>query len=508
LIAMITSRREFLGGVGSTLGRAALGFALMRQLGIAEESALALSERLRFGALDPLVDLMQETPADALMPILVNKLRSGTRLEDLVGAGALANARAYGGTNYNGYHTLMAMMPSYEMALALPAPYSALPVLKVLHRNARFFQETGRAKTDALEPLAIADAHGDLVQSIRSRDLPKAEQCLAAVDGRSPALAYEELQHAVRDDMNVHRVVLAWRAFDLLRVTGTDQSLTMLRQSVRFCIDENSARVSRGQPPSEITTILPELMAKHALEKHELGRRVATSADIERWSDALYGADRANAAAAAAQALADGYDSRGICEAMSLAAVRLLLHDPGRAAEEPGKPVGSVHGASIGVHASDAANAWRRIAFTGSAPNHFANIIAGAYHTAGQSSRMSAEPFDHDAEPCTKSDPADLRAEIDARIRARDQKHACRATRRYCELGHSSPELFALLLGFAVSEDGALHAEKYFRTATEEHAAARDEFKPLYLVALTRVMASQQGFPAPGVEETRKLLSA
>jgi hypothetical protein len=61
---------------------------------------------------------------------------------------------------------------------------------------------------------------------------------------------------------------------------------------------------------------------------------------------------------------------------------------------------------------------------------------------------------------------------------------------------------------FAVEEDGALHAEKYFVTAQEEHAAARPAHRAQYLVALTRVMASGYGFAAPGCEEARKLLTA
>src|SRR5262245_29119145 len=135
-----TNRREFLGGTGGTIGGAALGFALAQRLGFAEALARSARERLRFGALDPLVDLVQGTPADDLLPLLVQRLRGGTSLSDLVAAGALANARAHGGTNYNGYHALMAMMPSFEMAAQMPAPYGALPVLKVLHRN-----EIGRA---------------------------------------------------------------------------------------------------------------------------------------------------------------------------------------------------------------------------------------------------------------------------------------------------------------------------------------------------------------------------
>ena len=80
------SRREFLGGIGKSMGSAAVGFALAERLGFAETLARIAPERLRFGALDPLVDLMQATPADALQPLLVQRLRSGTSLADLVGA--------------------------------------------------------------------------------------------------------------------------------------------------------------------------------------------------------------------------------------------------------------------------------------------------------------------------------------------------------------------------------------------------------------------------------------
>ncbi len=504
---MTTSRRVFLGGIGATLGYAAVGFAFADRMGFAHALSARTRERLRFGALDPLVDLMQETPADALLPLLVQKLRAGTPLSDLVAAGALANARALGGTNYDGYHALMALMPSYEMASQMPAPYGPLPVLKVLHRNARFIQAAGASKSDALEPLEGVANEAGLVANLRARDLPHAETSLAASQSRSRARAYEELQTVVRDDMNVHRVVLSWRAHDLLRLTGQEQDLTMLRQSVRFCIDEDG-RPSRDPGSIEFRALLPELMEKHGLNAREKGQRAADEAWIERLGDTFFANDRPAAARAAASALAEGFDPEDVGAALSLASTRLLLHDGGQTTASKGKPVGSVHGASVGVHASDAANAWKHIARVGSSQNAFASLIAGSYHTAGQSNGMSALPHDHDGEPCTKSDPAALRSEIDACIRARDQKSASIATRRYCELKHPPADLFALLLGFAVSEDGALHAEKYFRTAQEEHASARPRHKALYLVALTRVMASHQGFPAPGCEEARKLLTA
>jgi hypothetical protein len=402
----------------------------------------------------------------------------------------------------------MAMMPSFEMSAQMPAPYGALPVLKVLHRNARFLQEMGFATKDSLEPLDGAAAGEDLVRNVRERDLQKAEKSFASLESRSPSQAYEELQTVVRDDMNVHRVVLSWRSYDLLRLTGQDQAATMLRQSVRFCIDEDGSRASRGAGPNEFVALLPKLMEEHGLNAREIGKRAGDDGWVEKLTDTIFASDRATAATTVAQALAEGFDPEDVGAAMSLAATRLLLNDPGLTQESPGKPLGSVHGASVGVHASDSANAWRHIARVGSARNAFATMIAGAYHTAGQSDHVGTQPNDHDAEACSKTDPAALRTEIEGRIRARDQKGACQAARRYCELGHSPEELFGLLLPFAVSEDGALHAEKYFRTAQEEHSKARAAHRALYLVALTRVMASHYGFPAPGYEEARKLLSS
>ncbi|MSR63618.1 MAG: hypothetical protein EXS08_14370 [Planctomycetes bacterium] len=490
----------------------ALGCALAQRLGFAETLVKIAPERLRFGALDPLVDLLQETQADALLPLLVQRMRAGTPLSELVAAGALANARAHGGTYYNGYHALMALMPSYEMAAQMPAPYGALPVLKVLHRNARFCQESGHTQVDSLAPLDSAVRPGgaaELVESVRARDLARAEHSLAALesgDDATRARAYEELQSVVRDDMNVHRVVLSWRAYDLLRLTGPEHALTMLRQSVRFCIDEDAERAKRGQAPDEIRALLPELMEQHGLARRERGQRKADEAWLERLADTVFSAERAVAGRAVAAALAEGFAAEDVGAALSLAATRLLLNDPGRTQAEAGKPIGSVHGASVGVHASDAANAWRHIARVGSVANACASLIAGAYHTAGQSGPLVAH--DHEAEPCTKAEPAALLAEIDARIRASDQQGACQAARRYCALGHAPEQLFALLLPFAVSEDGALHAEKYFRTAQDEHSSARPAHRPLYLVALTRVMASHYGFPAPGCEEARKLLAS
>jgi hypothetical protein len=77
---------------------------------------------------------------------------------------------------------------------------------------------------------------------------------------------------------------------------------------------------------------------------------------------------------------------------------------------------------------------------------------------------------------------------------------------RLGESGAEPREVFDLLLGFAVSEDGALHAEKYYRTVREDFAATRPAFRWRHVVALARVTASEYGRPAPGYAEACGLL--
>ena len=76
-------RREFLANVGRGMLVATVGPALAQDLGLAS-SALAdgADGHLRFGPMEPLVTLMQETPADRLLPIVVERLKGGVDLRD------------------------------------------------------------------------------------------------------------------------------------------------------------------------------------------------------------------------------------------------------------------------------------------------------------------------------------------------------------------------------------------------------------------------------------------
>src|SRR5437867_9563378 len=163
------TRREFLADVGRGMLVATVGCGMANDLGLAPAFAADVPDMLDFGSLEPLVRFMQETPADKLLPALATKLNSGADLRRLVAAGALANARTFGGEDYVGFHTMMALAPALHMARELPEALQPLPVFKVLYRNTNRIQERGGRKEEVLHPvkpaaLSAGHASGELLR--------------------------------------------------------------------------------------------------------------------------------------------------------------------------------------------------------------------------------------------------------------------------------------------------------------------------------------------------------
>jgi len=513
------TRREFLADVGRGMLIATVGYELAGELGLGSALAGEATDTLSFGSLEPLVCLMQETPADRLLPALVKKLHSGTELRRLTAAAALANARTFGGEDYVGFHTMMALAPSLHMAQELPTEQQPLPVFKVLYRNTTRIQERGGRKEEvlhAIKPgtLSAGREGGELLrEAVRSRNVTDAEQTFAALAQQSPEDAFNQLLYAVQDDTEVHRVVLPYRAWDLLGLIGKDQAHTLLRQSVRYCVKAEAGQRSaaRDQP----RTLLPKLLEEHKLLGRSPGERKAEDHWVEQFSETVFKSTPEQAAGAAAAALAEGMSPADIGEALTLAANQLVLRDLGRAPREEsvGKPPGSVHGDSIGVHACDSANAWRNMARVSNPRNCFSSLILGAFQVAldrtargGDFLNWQPLPLARHVDLVKNTEPAALLREAEEAIRGNLQAKVTAVIQRYGELGHAPRPIFDLLLRYAVSEDGALHAEKFYRTVSEEFAATRPAYRWRHLLALARVTASEFGRPAAGMAEARALL--
>ena len=517
------TRRGFLGNVGRGMLVASVGFGTAFDMGLTPAWAddNDSGERLAFGGLEPLVGLMQETPIRNLVPVLVEKLRAGMELKDLVAAAALANARTFGGEDYVGFHTLMALAPAYHMARELPDDRRALPIIKVLYRNTNRIQEHGGRASEVLhkvKPNVLSAGHDSgeaLRDAVRRKDMNEAERTFAAIAAAvSPDEAFNSLLVAVEDNTEVHRVVLPYRAWELLDVVGKEQAHTMLRQSVRYCV--RSERDWTHNPEiDEPRTLLPRLFDQHRLPTTSPGTKRPGDEWVAGLCKTIFESSPPAAADAVAAALAEGIDPADIGEAIALAANQLVLRDAGRPERwaSPGKPPGSVHGDSIGVHASDAVNAWRNMARVVNPRNAAACLILAGYEVARDRQGRDADfrkwtprPLADVLEAVKATDSKRLLAEVESAIQANQQEIASAVVHRYGTLGHDPAPVFALLLKYAVSEDGALHAEKYYRTVREEFTSTRPAFRWRQLVALARVTASECGRPAPGYREACELL--
>jgi len=301
--------------------------------------------------------------------------------------------------------------------------------------------------------------------------------------------------------------------FDLI---GKEQAHTLLRQSVRLCVKEERDRIKRGWSEPTIRAILPKVLDQHRLVGRSLGRRKPEDAWVLELNQTINTSTQKQAADAIGAALAEGMDPEAVGEAISLAANQLVLRSTSS----------RTHGNSLGVHGSDATNAWRNIARLTGQRNAAASLIVAAYHVAGQGQKVrahdrgknaqagGADPLARFRDKLTQKDPSALLRKTEEAIRANDQSLASAAILRYGELGHPTRPVFDLMLGFVVSEDGRLHSEKYYRTVTEEFAATRPAFRWRHLVGLARVTASMHGYDrkdshghrAPGYEQACKLL--
>lgn len=512
----IEDRRRFLQNLGSAAFLATLGSTAFDLGLVSKVSAEDGNERLDFGDLEPIVAWMQETPVDRLQPSLVKKLQEGMPLKTLIAGAALANARTFGGEDYIGFHTFMALSPALAMARLMPAGSEALPILKVLYRNTSRIHEFGGRSAEVLHSVSssagsIASSPSALRELVYHKSTLQAEQLLASHMAQDSQGGLEALLPTIHDHVEVHRTVLPFRAWEMREIVGEEHALTLLRQSLRYCIR------AAAQPPSQEASVQSRLIAQlfdqYRLEDISVGTRRADDARVEQLSQSIDKSSPEDAATAVAEAIAAGMDPRDIGEAISLSASLLVLRDGGRLPqwEDRLKLAGSVHGDSVGVHASDAANAWRQLAMVSQRRNQFACLIVGAWQVARDrlaSPNLLSDPLPVpiQGQRIDGADAASLLAQLDEAIQNRLQGQATAVVAKYCQQLLPVNELFARLVRYAVSEDGALHAEKYFHTVWTDYHATRPSLQCRHLIALARVTASEYGRPAAGQEEARALL--
>jgi hypothetical protein len=511
------NRRRFLNDVGRGMLAAGVGTALASELGFSNAFADSESDTIDCGEYTRLVELMRNTPADQLQPVLAGMLKNQqTDLRQLTAAGALANAVTFGGCDYVGFHTAMALLPALAMSEQLESARRPLPVLKVLYRNALQIQAVGGASHTVLRALDMAASEEhvheaevglEIQQACRERNVDEGEKLLASL-GANPLDSFNALQPAIQDDLNVHRFVFAHRTYGLVGLLGDKYAHALLRQCVRLCADHERMRVESKQGDSPIRAALPRLLDQYRLVGRSFGKRDPGDDEISALCNAIYDNAGEGAAEIVAGALVDGIDPECIGEALSLASNQYVLR---QRAEN-----WRTHGDAAGVHSTDATNAWRNMLRT-AAPHYVASgLIVAAYHVGVQSAPFSSPevPLEEHLAQLKKTDAASLLWEAEDAIRNNDQYRAAASIHAYGQHGYPEDPVFALMLKYAVSEDGRLHGEKYYHTVKEEFSTIRPAFRWRQLVGLARVTASgygynredKAGFRAAGYEQACDLL--
>ncbi len=517
-------RRTFLSDVGQGMLVAGLGSALALDLGLAPAEAAEIPNDLRFGDLEPLVGFLQDTPKEKIIAAVVGKLNDGTTLKAMTAAAALANARTFGGENYFGFHIFMAIAPTYAMAAELPKERAALPLLKVLYRNAHYMQEVGGRKNEVLHaiiPATAADPDA-LRKAVNTGDRTKAEELLAA-SGKTPADFLNAVLGSVEDNHDVHSAVMPWRAYSVLDFVGTEHAVTLFRQSVRQCAKSCESQKGRETPMTAARALVPKLLEKHVLPRAKPGEKIAEDSWVETFGELILNSTPEQAGEAVAMAFAEGIVAESIGEAISLAANQLVLRqvETWEGRNTHGR---RTHGDSPGVHASDTTNAWRNMARVGSPRHRAAGLILAAMDSArshswtqpDKSSGYHKAPYPRaeDLKLVKATDAKDLLKELDGAIRENNQLRAMALAHAYGEQKLDVRAISDLLLQYAISEDGRLHSEKYYRTVQEEFQTTRPAFRWRQITALARVTASMYGFNqfdkkegrAPGYEDACRLL--
>ena len=121
----------------------------------------------------------------------------------------------------------------------------------------------------------------------RKVDVARGEKLLAGVGG-SPLDAFNALQPAIQDDLNVHRFVFAHRTYGLVGLLGEEYSYSMLRECVRLCRRSRTRTHQAQSCRVSHSALVPELLDQYKLDGKKTGKRDPGDAAVNDLCLAIY----------------------------------------------------------------------------------------------------------------------------------------------------------------------------------------------------------------------------
>ena len=275
------------------------------------------------------------------------------------------------------------------MSRELPEAQRPLPVVKVLHRNTSRIQESGGRSHEVLHPVAPAtlspgQSGGEVLrEAVRAKDMAAAEKTFAALAARGTGRGVQRppLRRAGQHRGPPHRASLPRLGPALADRPGAcpyaccgSRFTTASRASA-----SGSTRPSRTSRASSCPSCSTSITWWQAAGARAGRRRLGRSPEPDDFRGHRRASRRRRGRGAGR-----GHGSR--CDRRGHLAGRQPAYParrrPQASEAQQNKPVGSVHGDSIGVHACDSANAWRNMAKVSNPRNTVACLILGAYQVA------------------------------------------------------------------------------------------------------------------------------
>src|SRR5262249_28826572 len=154
-------------------------------------------------------------------------------------------------------------------------------------------QEHGGRNSEVLHKVAAAPAPEGRVagealrEAVRNKDADAAERMFAGLASGNAEDAFNHLLIMVQDHADVHRVVLPYRAWDLLGIIGKEQAHTLLRQSVRYCLKAETTwrHDEKWNEPREVLT---KMFDEYKLAGMTPGTRRAEDAWVDQLSQTIF----------------------------------------------------------------------------------------------------------------------------------------------------------------------------------------------------------------------------
>ena len=460
--------------------------------------------------IEPLVQFVEDTSPDRIVPETYDKLRSGTPVKEMLLASGLAVIRSSDlppGHHGGPLHPISGLHAVHNTSARLPDDYALMPVVQHVALSNKHIHAPamGPFILPEAEPVCVNDSMEETLASWqyhlgRGEFHASDHYFLYFWQQMAPMQVLDRLLEVAipknrLDDHNFLFPVFTWRALEYF---GWDYAKYLARPAVRY--------VTRPPAPPYMTDV-DDLIAEHGLLQREL--RVETGEDetpaIEALRDAIGQCDKFNRIPGLlARALADGLSLQGTGEAMSLGGSLLFLRS------QTGNP--------MDVHINTGANARRfllrqpdisvqtklRAMFmwdTGPEVLLAQKQLAPTFQPEPE--RVEALAFQTQEELLQEIEELILSLPVGEKLPAmrlsewkssEEVKHAAALAQQYGNYDYD-PEALVAMLGKIACRDNftEMHAFKHHQATYEEFYSTRPSLRWLHLVSAVQAAAISHG---------------